>query len=398
MTHRRLKAGYFVLAALNTLATSIFLNFLFFYFHDRFGFGNRENLAVTAAYGFIYTFAAWGCGKFAARCGLRLSLKLGFAGLALIMAAGALADGLALQLAVLAVYSVVLLLTWPALEALVSERETQAGVQEMVGVYNSTWAAAAALAYFTGGKLYDEFGKGAVYWLPAGIFVAQFALVCWLDRRHDAVLAATPEPPREVPHGPERSALNQPVPPAAFLKMAWLANPFAYIAINTLIAVMPVVTEKFKLTHTEAGLFCSVWFFARFGAFVLLWKWRGWHYRFRWLLGSFAVLIASLATILISSQLWLVVLAQVLTGLAVGLIYYSSLFYSMDVGEASSEHGGLHEAFIGAGICVGPAAGAAALTLAPQSANVFAWAVSGLLVAGCGGLVWLRLASHKRGS
>ena len=161
---------------------------------------------------------------------------------------------------------------------------------------------------------------------------------------------------------------------------------------------MPVVTEKFKLTHTEAGLFCSVWFFARFGAFVLLWKWRGWHYRFRWLLGSFAVLIASLATILISSQLWLVVLAQVLTGLAVGLIYYSSLFYSMDVGEASSEHGGLHEAFIGAGICVGPAAGAAALTLAPQSANVFAWAVSGLLVAGCGGLVWLRLVSHKRGS
>ena len=35
--------------------------------------------------------------------------------------------------AVVAIYNVVLLLTWPALEALVSERETQAGVQEMVG-------------------------------------------------------------------------------------------------------------------------------------------------------------------------------------------------------------------------------------------------------------------------
>jgi hypothetical protein len=60
------------------------------------------------------------------------------------------------------------------------------------------------------------------------------------------------------------------------------------------------------------------------------------------------------------------------------------------VGEASSEHGGLHEAFIGAGIFLGPATGAVALTCAPQSANVATWAVSGLLVLGLGGLLCLR--------
>src|ERR1019366_3440237 len=88
--------------------------------------------------------------------------------------------------------------------------------------------------------------------------------------------------------------------------------------------------------------------------------------------------------------------AQVFFGLATGLIYYSSLFYAMDVGEASSEHGGLHEAFIGAGIFFGPATGAAALTFAPQTPNAFTWAVSALLVAGLGGLLWLRGQSHKR--
>ena len=77
-------------------------------------------------------------------------------------------------------------------------------------------------------------------------------------------------------------------------------------------------------------------------------------------------------------------------------MYYSSLFYSMDVGEASSEHGGLHEAFIGAGIFLGPATGAAALTLAPQSPNAATWAVSALLTVGLGGLVWLRQDSRKR--
>ena len=110
---------------------------------------------------------------------------------------------------------------------------------------------------------------------------------------------------------------------------------------------------------------------------------------------AFVALIASLATILLATHLWLVILAQVFFGLATGMIYYSSLFYSMDVGEASSEHGGWHEAFIGLGICVGPATGAAALTLAPQSANAFAWAVSGLLVTGLGGLLWLRQSAKR---
>jgi predicted MFS family arabinose efflux permease len=397
MTHRQLKAGYFTLAGLNTVATSYYFNYLFFFLRDHFGFGNRGNLWVTAMSGFIYIFAAWQCGKFAARFGRVLSLKIGFLALCAVMVASALTShNVTAVLVLVGVYSVVLLLTWPALEALVSERESQSGVQEMVGIYNCTWAGAASLAYFSGGKLYDLLGAGAVFWLPAGIFFAQFLLLLWLEKHHDRVLAATPEPAKEVPRAPEISRLKPSLPPSAFLKMAWLANPFAYIAINTLIAVMPGVAGTLGLSSTQAGLFCSVWFFGRFGAFALLWQWRGWHYRFCWLFGGFILLIASLATILLAHQLWVVVVAQLFFGLTTGLMYYSSLFYSMDVGEASSEHGGLHEAFIGAGIFLGPATGAAALTLAPQSPNAATWAVSALLTVGLGSLLWLRQASHKR--
>jgi predicted MFS family arabinose efflux permease len=395
MTHRQLKTGYFLLAAMNTVATSYYFNYLFFFLRDQFGFGNRGNLAVSALSGFIYIFAAWQCGKFAARYGRVLSLKIGFLSLCTVMVCGALVThSMVAELVVVSLYNVVLLLIWPALEALVSERETQAGVLEMVGIYNCTWATSAALAFFTGGKLYDALGATAVFWLPAGIFFSQFLLVLWLAKNHDGVLAATPMPVREKYHAPESSARNQPVSPQTFLKMAWLANPFAYVAINTLFAVMPGVAEKLALSPTRVGLFCSVWLFGRLAAFVLLWRWGGWHYRFRWLLAAFLVLIAGLATILLAQQLWLVVLAQIFFGLATGLIYYSSLFYSMDVGEASSEHSGLHEACIGAGVFLGPATGAAALTFAPQAPNAFIWAVSGLLVLGLGGLVWLR-SSHK---
>ena len=391
MTLRQIKNGYFAVAALNTYATTCFFYYLFFLLRDRFGFGNRENLWISALYGFIYTFSAWQCGRFAQRRGYLTSLKLGLGGLTVLMIAGALLDSIAGVVGVLIGYSVVLLFTWPALEALVSEKETQAGVQHMVGVYNCTWATSAAIAYFTGGKLYDSLGRTAVFGIPAAIFLAQFLFVLWLVPRARNVRAVVPAPVSLEPHHPEAAAFHQPVRPQVFLKMAWLANPFAYVAINTLFAVMPGIAEKLGLSATQVGLFCSVWLFSRLAAFALLWRWNGWHYKFRWLGMSYVVLVGTFMLLLLASQLWLVILAQVFFGFATGLIYYSSLFYSMDVGDTKGEHGGLHEAAIGAGTFIGPAVGAAALQFLPGVPNAGAYAVTGLLVAGLGGLIWLRL-------
>ena len=174
--------------------------------------------------------------------------------------------------------------------------------------------------------------------------------------------------------------------------MAWLANPFAYVAINTVIAVMPGIARKLGLTPTQFGLFCSVWMFARLATFALLWQWRGWHYRFRWLVSSFILLIAGFVLLLLAQQLWLVVFSQVLLGFGVGLIYYSSLFYSMDVGgESQGEHGGLHEAAIGIGAFAGPAVGAASLQFLPAHSSNGVFAVSVLLFGGLAGLIALRL-------
>jgi len=81
------------------------------------------------------------------------------------------------------------------------------------------------------------------------------------------------------------------------------------------------------------------------------------------------------------------VLVQIVFGGAIGLIYYSSLFYSMDLGDTKGEHGGIHEAAIGLGNLAGPAVGAASLFFLPQYANSGTVAVSGLLLLGLGGLL-----------
>ncbi|HUZ06224.1 MAG TPA: hypothetical protein VMV89_01915, partial [Candidatus Paceibacterota bacterium] len=131
----------------------------------------------------------------------------------------------------------------------------------------------------------------------------------------------------------------------------------------------------------------SLWGFVRFGTFLTLWFWTGWHYRFGWLVSAFALLIFSFVSILTVPNLMVLIIAQLFFGGAIGLIYYSSLFYSMDAGDTKGEHGGIHEAAIGLGNCIGPASGAAAMQFLPQVEHSGAIAVSALLLCGFGGLL-----------
>ncbi len=74
-----------------------------------------------------------------------------------------------------------------------------------------------------------------------------------------------------------------------------------------------------------------------------------------------------------------------------GLSYYASLFYSMDVGEARAEQGGIHEAMMGAGSFVGPCVAGFSLMIAPQAPHAGVWVVSGLLAMGLAVLLRTRL-------
>jgi predicted MFS family arabinose efflux permease len=395
MYSRRTKVGVFVLEGLNALGAALYYNYLFFHMRAEFGFGNLGNLFLCALNGLVYTAACWLGGRFAQRHGYFRALRLGFSVLVVALVGGAaLSRSLPGQFAAMLGWALGMALTWSSLEAITSEREPRVRLQILIGIYNVVWAAVTALAYFAGGAMMERWGARSIFLVPAGLHVAQLVLLAWLERsvanQHstgDEANALAEAAPREEPPP------NLPVPPATFLKMAWVANPFAYIAINALVPVIPRLADRLELSPTFAGFFCSIWLFARALSFALLWQWTKWHYRFRWLCGAYAAMAICFALILLSLNIWVLFAAQVFFGLASGLLYYSSLFYSMDVGETKGEHGGYHEAAIGAGICIGPAVGAASLWFFPASPNMNTWAVTGLLTAGFAWLLWLR---HRR--
>jgi MFS family permease len=388
---RRFKVVCFTIEGMSSFAASFYSYYLYFFMQKQFGFSGRDNLAFAALNGFIYIFSAWQAGKFAQRCGYFTALKVGFS--LMIVSLGIASQlnsafGLILMTGTLTCGQCFL---WPTIEALVSEGEDAVGLPRAVGTYNVVWAGTNALALFSGGTLVEKLGFKTLFFLPLAILFAQLALVFWLERHADDLARKAAEnpppgvPPKDGrpqgPHRPSRAKAH------AFLRMAWIANPFAYIAINTFIPMLPTLAAHFHFTPMFAGFACSLWCFVRLGTFFALWFWTDWHYRFRWLVAAFATLIIAFAAILTVPNLAVLIAAQIFFGLAIGLIYYSSLFYSMDAGDTKGEHGGIHEAALGVGNCVGPAVGAASLQFFPQYSHSGAIAVSVLLLGGLGSLI-----------
>jgi predicted MFS family arabinose efflux permease len=381
------KFPLFVFEALGSLACGFYGNYVFFLFRDRHGFANLGNLGLAALMGLVIALSSWQAGKFAQRHGCVRAMGAGLFGMIVALGIGACFSPLAVQLAVLILWTASQFMVWPALEALVTDGVSGASRAGIVGIYSVVWAACSALSYFFGGAVFDWLGSGSIFWLPPGIHLLQ-VLVLW---RYVCGHHTQRETASKQESGQETTVGDHLPSARSFQRMAWLANPFACVAAFTLLAMIPELARKMGLSTTMAGLFCSIWFFARLAVFVVMWLWPGWHYRFRWLLAGYLLLIFGFATVLTAESLIWLGIAQVAFGIAVGSLYYSSLFYSMDVGEDRAEQGGIHEAMMGAGNFVGPGIGALSLMVAPHVSHAGVWSVSGLLVIGFALLVGNRL-------
>ncbi len=402
----RIKTGAFVLEGLNSVSATFYFYFVYWFLSRELGFGSRENLLWAVGHGFIYIFASLQGGRYGQRHGYLKAIMLGFAGMSACFLVGWVINlagfprttEITLQALLMIVATISICFTWPNLEAIVSEGEPGHRLQRYLGIYNLVWSGAGALAYFVGGALVEAIGGRNLVLLVPGLMIAG-QLVIALRLRRSLPAGAVVSHEAHGTLGSEEERHRSPIPPRTFLIMSWIANPCAYVAINSAIPLIPSLAERLGLAPGPAGVFCSIWLFARTATFFGLWRWNGWHYRFRWLAAAFLAMIAGFLFIFLSATftdlprvqiLALASIAQILFGVGLGLIYYSSLFYSMDVGDTKGDHGGIHEAAIGVGIFGGPLVGAAAEFVRPGSPTAAAWAVSGVLVIGFAVLLGLR--------
>jgi len=386
LTSPGLKSALFTLVGANSIATTYFFYYLYFYTQGRLGFMELGNLLLAAMVGFVYGGGALMAGRFAQRFGYFVPVRLGLVVMIMTILAGSQVENRPLFFGVAAVAAFGMSFTWPALEALMSEGEAPGRLLSLVGIYNVTWAGTGAFAYFTGGAMMQNWGFRAIFFVPVALMAGELVLLHWLERQ--AALQKSPGVSLPLPHRMTDSP--DPASSKRFLNMAWVANPFAYLTVNTMVATIPSLAKHQGLTPRAAGFVCSIWLFARAGAFLGLRLWPKWHYRFDFLAGAYATMIVCFAAMLLVPVVWVMAVAQLVLGVALGLIYYSSLYYSMDVGDTKGEHGGIHEAVIGLGNGGGPAIAAIALGLFPANRGSGPIAVSAILVLGLVALFWVR--------
>lgn len=386
MTRSRFNSGIFLLEALNSVGTGFYFNYLFFFLKSEFAFTNQQNLLVCALNGLIFAPGALYGGRFGQKHGYMNALALGSAIMCVCLVLSAFLRSIPGLMIVMCLWTIGMCFTWPNLEALISDRQDPAKLPRLLGIYNIVWSGSNAVAYFSGGAVAEALGWKSIFWIPAVVHAVQLGIVLGMRPAWTRICAAPVSVTGDIheshPQGP------------MFLKMAWIANPFAYIAINAIIPLIPDVAARLQLSPKSAGFFCSIWFFARMGTFVFLALWAGWHYRFGYLVISYVGMLLSFAGILLLENLWAIVAVQIIFGWCLGLIYYSSLYYSMHVGDTKGEHGGIHEAAIGLGIFAGPAIGAGSLALFPGQRSSSVVGVGVVLMIGLAILFLLRSQSR----
>ena len=310
------KTGYYVLEGVNALASSFFFVTAMFLLHVEHHFTDRDKLTVGAIHGLLYIPGSWYGGRFAQKYGYFASLRVGFGGMAAGIALAWAWSSLVGLMVGGVVWTFGMCFTWASLEALVSEREKPSVLANRVGMYNVVWSLFGAVGGSVSRWVFETFGSSSLYWVPLGLHALQLILLPFLQRRHDAALASG-----EEAHDLGTSTAFVSAPrPRYFLKLARLANPLAYMAINTVMVVAPTITQRIGLSSAVGAMWASTWLWSRAAGFLVLWKWHGWHYRFGWFGGAFAALVVGFVGTMLSGALWQFVVLQVLLGGATALI------------------------------------------------------------------------------
>ena len=358
----------YIVEALCSVAGTLLSIGTAFYMKDRFSWDMRQNFMLAAAQGVVYVPGALIAGQVTRRLGRGGAIIAAYTLLTILALlawnqARLNSNSFVVALILLA-YTFVIGISWPVVESLVASGDT-AGLGRRLAVYNILWPLAGAAAIAIEGTIIT-YWTGGIFLIPAAMHLVALVLMLPYLKTRSAPRDAAPPPQVQ----PEPELLHK---RTLALWMSRTALPATYAVIYGLMPLMPFLPTIRALDTARQTAVASVWLWARLASFVLLALGSWWHTRPRILLwAAVAMLVAffgmtlppthgrSPAIDLTSMILW-----QIVLGGALGMIYSASLYFGMVLSEGSTEHGGYHEALIGLGWVLGPAAGVAAQQLRP---------------------------------
>jgi hypothetical protein len=238
---------------------------------------------------------------------------------------------------------------WPIVESYVSAGRAPKQLLPILGRYNVTWATAGFVAIGVTGLIVGSGVPSLFFWVPALLNLGAIAFTLRL-----------PERPLHLEHGhPDRPAEPELVSLRSLLGSARWSMTGSYALLYVLAPLMPSLLAQLALPVTLATPVASVLDAVRVVTFGALGAMTGWHGKRAPMWLTMAALPAGFLLILLGGSLPLVILGEVIFGVAAGFAYTSALYYALVSENASVDAGGAHESLIGIGIGLGPLSGLA---------------------------------------
>ena len=293
-------------------------------------------------------------------------------------------------------------LFYPLVEGEIGAGATGSVLRRRVGYFCLAWSTGSTIGFLLGGRLYDlavrlPFISCAFGGLTVAI-ITYFFIPSPLKLAQDGARGQGPGM-GEASGGAAILDSAQPkadvlLTPGVFLWLAYIANFTAWGLFSILrdLYARPALL-RFGYSGTQFGILISGFCLARTLTFFILQRWEGWHYEKRPFYLLQLVMLAGGAIIVLSGNFLLTLFAFMLVGLGAGMIYYSSMLYSLDDPRTEGKRAGFHEAILGAG-------GALSLTIAGRmpalTGRMMSPFVFGAALIAAGLLVQMTLSLKRR--
>ncbi|NNF05471.1 MAG: MFS transporter [Candidatus Eisenbacteria bacterium] len=274
----------------------------------------------------------------------RIVLPFGAIGVLLL----AFVSHVAMIFVLLAVLGVALAFFWPALMASVADRVPPKAMARAVGWFNLAWSSGKGVGFLCGGILLERAGFFTVFLVAAALMMVAATLV-GSSGKHEAV-------------APEEDAY-EPKHLHTYRWVCWVGTAFTMGMVAVMNHHLPEWLEARGWSESVFGGFLGATFLTQTVAFVFLGRTGSWNYR-PWplILSTLVLSGVMLAVPFLQKPVWFFVLAPFM-GVSMGLLFSSSLIYSLAGREKRGRNAGINEAFVGLGTVLFPVLGGLAGSL-----------------------------------
>ena len=247
---------------------------------------------------------------------------------------------------------------WPSFEVWLTQMRMRESLLKRVSFFNISWCLGSGIGLLIAGILFEAYSHLPFYFASFLSLAIIFLIVGKLrKKKRDALSIDSGGKRMENNSFLDSSSSGQNAP--FYLYIGWIANFANYFCIGMIRYLFPKLSIHIGIKPSIIGVLLFTVAFFQTVAFYMLGKTERWHYKGTPLILSQLLVIFGLVLIFLGSTVISFLIAFMFIGVGGGLIYFSSIFYSLNNLEGKGQKSGIHEAVLGTGLLLGSLVGGA---------------------------------------